>query len=103
MAKQLPCVKQKRAAQTKRVAMVEFGWKSFGCKNQPNELCYVNHNCQPNTYMRVAFSNVEFYTLRPIKKRRILSAIMAQIHNEGKLKCTCANKLQGLSLYINTF
>ena len=59
---------RKRAAKTRRVAMVVFGdGKALDGSINPNELRYVNHSCNPNTYMRVAYNKVEFYTLRSIK------------------------------------
>jgi uncharacterized protein len=81
---------RKRAAQTKRVAMVEFGdGRALDASIHPNELRYVNHSCQPNTYMRVANSLVEFYSLRSIKKGEELTCNYGETHHDGKLKCRC--------------
>ncbi len=81
---------RKRAALTKRVAMVEFGdGRALDASIDPNELRYVNHSCQPNTYMRVAFSKVEFYSLHPIKKGEELTCNYGPTHHDGKLKCAC--------------
>ena len=45
---------RKRASQTKRVAMVEFGdGRALDASVNPNALRYINHSCSPNTYMRV--------------------------------------------------
>ena len=84
---------RKRAAQTKRVAMVEFGdGRALDASINPNELRYVNHSCQPNTYMRVAHSKVEFYSLRQIKKGEELTCNYGETHHDGKLKCRCGAK-----------
>jgi len=81
---------RKRASKTKRVAMVEFGdGRALDASVDPNELRYVNHSCNPNTYMRVAHSNVEFYSLRSIKKGEELTCNYGATHHDGKLPCRC--------------
>jgi uncharacterized protein len=81
---------RKRAATLKRVAMVEFGdGRALDASVNPNELRYVNHSCQPNTYMRCCYSRVEFYSLRPIRKGEELTCNYGETHHDGKLKCRC--------------
>jgi uncharacterized protein len=84
---------RKRAAKIKRVAMVEFGdGRALDASVNANELRYINHSCQPNTYMRVAYSRVEFYTLRKIKTGEELTCNYGETHHDGKLKCCCGAK-----------
>jgi SET domain-containing protein len=81
---------RKRAAKTKRVAMVEFGdGRALDASINPNQLRYVNHSCSPKTYMRVAHSRVEFYSLTTIKKGEELTCNYGPTHHDGKLKCGC--------------
>ena len=81
---------RKRAAKTKRVAMVEFGdGRALDASIHPNELRYVNHSCSPNTYMRVCYSRVEFYSLRLISKGEELTCNYGPTHHDCKLKCRC--------------
>jgi SET domain-containing protein len=54
-----------------------------------NELSYINHSCSPNTYMRRAYRQVEFYTLRKIKKGEELTCDYGETHHDGKLPCCC--------------
>lgn len=83
---------RKRAGKTKRVAMVEFGdGRALDASINPNELRYVNHSCSPNTYMRVCYNRVEFYTLRIIKKGEELTCNYGPTHHDGKLKCSCGS------------
>ena len=83
---------RKRAKQTKRVAMVEFGdGRALDASAKPNSLRYINHSCSPNTYMRVCYSRVEFYTLRQIKKGEELTCNYGPTHHDGKLKCSCGS------------
>lgn len=81
---------RKRAAKTKRVAMVEFGdGRALDGSINPNELRYINHSCKPNTYMRVCYGKVEFYAKRDIKKGEELTCDYGPTHHDGKLKCRC--------------
>ena len=54
-----------------------------------NELRYINHSCDPNTYMRRAYRKVEFYTLRAIRKGEELTCDYGETHHDGKLPCRC--------------
>jgi SET domain-containing protein len=81
---------RKRAAKTKRVAMVEFGdGRALDATIRSNQLRYVNHSCNPNTYMRVCYSRVEFYALRKINVGEELTCNYGPTHHDGKLKCQC--------------
>jgi SET domain-containing protein len=81
---------RKIAAQTKRVAMVEFGnGRALHAGVNSNELRYINHSCSPNTYMRVTHNRVEFYALRDIKLNEELTCNYGETHHDGKLPCRC--------------
>lgn len=57
-----------------------------------NELSYINHSCDPNTYLRRAYQKVEFYSKRTIKKGEELTADYGETHHDGKLPCRCGAK-----------
>lgn len=81
---------RRRASKIKRVAMVEFGdGRALDASVCPNALRYVNHSCMPNTYMRVCYSKVEFYSLRQIRKGTELTCDYGETHHDGKLPCRC--------------
>jgi uncharacterized protein len=71
--------------------MVEFDNEDIAldASVQCNELRFINHSCDPNTYMRRAYQKVEFYSLRPIKKGEELTCDYGETHHEGKLPCRC--------------
>lgn len=58
----------------------------------PNDLRFINHSCEPNTYLRVLRNRVEFYALRTIKKGEELSCDYGETHHEGTLPCKCGAK-----------
>lgn len=81
---------RRRSERTQRVAIVEFGdGRALDASINPNQLRYVNHSCQPNSFMRVCFSRVEFYALRQIKKGEELTCDYGLTHHDGKLRCKC--------------
>ncbi len=62
----------------------------------PNDMKYINHSCDPNTYLRVMKDRVEFYALRRIRKGEELTADYGETHHDGKLPCRCgANNCKG--------
>ena len=71
--------------------MVEFDHDDIAldASINSNELRYINHSCDPNTYMRRAYRKVEFYALRSIKKGEELTCDYGETHHDGKLLCQC--------------
>ncbi len=58
----------------------------------PNDMRFINHSCDPNTFMRVMKNRVEFYALKSIKKGEELSCDYGETHHEGTLPCRCGAK-----------
>jgi len=58
----------------------------------PNDLKYINHSCDPNTYLRVLKNRVEFYALKNISKGQELTCDYGETHHDGKLPCRCGAK-----------
>lgn len=84
---------RRRASKLHCIAIVEFGdGRALDAGKFPTPLKYINHSCDPNTYMRVAYSRVEFYTKKPIKKGEELTANYGPTHHDGKLPCRCGAK-----------
>ena len=59
---------------------------------KPNDMRFINHSCDPNTYLRVMKNRVEFYALKKIKKGQELSCDYGETHHEGTLPCCCGAK-----------
>ncbi len=87
-------VARQRAAKIKKVAMVEFGdGRALDASVNSNELRYVNHSCAPNTYMRVCYNRVEFYSLKKIRQGEELTCNYGPTHHDGALPCRCGAKV----------
>ena len=84
-------VKQQHAGE---LLMVEFDNDpvALDASINRNALSYINHSCDPNTYMRRAYRQVEFYSKRPIKKGEELTCDYGETHHDGKLPCKCGAK-----------
>jgi SET domain-containing protein len=74
--------------------MVEFDHEDIAldASINSNALRYINHSCDPNTYMRRAYRKVEFYTKRKIEKGEELTCDYGETHHDGKLPCRCGAK-----------
>lgn len=83
-------VARKRAANTQRVAMVEFGnGYALDASVNANALRYLNHSCRPNCFMRCINNRVEFWTLRTIRSGEELTCHYGPTHHDGQLACRC--------------
>lgn len=72
------------------IAIVELtGLLALDAREFRNELCFVNHSCRPNCFMRVYKLTIEVYCLRTIKKGTELTLDYGDTHHEGKLRCEC--------------
>lgn len=74
----------------KVINMVELGNDlALNASANPNDMRFINHSCDPNTFMRVMKDRVEFYAKRTIKKGEELSCDYGETHHEGTLPCKC--------------
>jgi len=75
------------------ISLVElWNGKTLDASVNSNELRYINHSCEPNTFMRTFRNDVEFYTLRTIKVHEELTCNYGPTHHDGSKKCTCGAK-----------
>jgi SET domain-containing protein len=82
----------KRAKQAKRIAIVQLSDKEAidgGVNGGPFQ--FVNHSCEPNVFIRIAYGRVEFYTMRKIKVGEELTCDYGYSYHEGQLPCRCGS------------
>jgi uncharacterized protein len=80
---------RRRAQGMDVVTIVEFeDDKALDVATDPC-LRYVNHSCDPNTYMRRIGHRVEFYAIRRIRAGEELTCDYGETHHEGQLPCQC--------------
>lgn len=81
---------REKAKGNESISIVElWNGKALDASAINNELRYINHSCQPNTYMRTLGNHVEFYALRSIKPNEELTCNYGPTHHDGKRKCNC--------------
>jgi uncharacterized protein len=74
------------------ISMVElWNGKAIDASNEKG-VRFINHSCDPNTFMRTFNYHVEFYALRNIKKGEELTCDYGPTHHDGKLPCKCGAK-----------
>lgn len=81
---------REKVKRNESISIVElWNGKALDASNINNELRFINHSCQPNTYMRTLGNHVEFYALRSIKPNEELTCNYGPTHHDGKRKCGC--------------
>jgi SET domain-containing protein len=72
------------------LAMVElWNGKAIDATKHSTGLRYINHSCDPNTYMRTFNYHVEFYALKKIAAGEELTCNYGETHHNGKRVCKC--------------
>jgi SET domain-containing protein len=83
---------RRRAKGKRRLALVELeDGTSIDASRHGNEFRYINHSCSPNTYIRICYGRVEFYSLRAIPAGQELTCDYGYNHHEGTLRCKCGS------------
>ena len=80
---------RRRAAKLKVVAIVELDRKAIDARGMRRGFRFINHSCEPNTFMRRTKDRAEFYALRDIAKGEELTVDYEDSHHEGRLRCRC--------------
>jgi SET domain-containing protein len=81
---------RQKAKVNESISIVElWNGKALDASVINNDLRYINHSCQPNTYMRNIGNHVEFYALRSIKTNEELTCNYGPTHHDGTRQCKC--------------
>jgi uncharacterized protein len=80
---------RRRAKGRDIVAIVELDKFAYDATVGDNAFRWINHSCQPNTFIRCTPTRAEFYALRPIAAGEELTTDYVDSHHNGKLKCRC--------------
>jgi uncharacterized protein len=81
---------RKRARGAKRIVIVELSaTKAIDGSVSGGPFQFVNHSCDPNLFVRIAYGRVEFYAKRNISAGEELTCDYGDSHHEGRLPCGC--------------
>jgi SET domain-containing protein len=79
-----------RARQRKRIAIVEIDQRhAIDGHVGGGPFRFINHSCEPNVFVRIAYGRMEFYARTDIPAGHELTMDYVNSHHEGKLPCRC--------------
>ncbi|MGZ5033761.1 MAG: SET domain-containing protein [Usitatibacter sp.] len=82
---------RRRARGRSIVAIVELERHALDATRSRRGFRFINHSCEPNTFIRCTPSRAEFYALRTIRKGEELTADYGESHHNGRLPCRCGS------------
>jgi SET domain-containing protein len=83
---------RKRVKGAKRIVIVELSaTQAIDGSVRGGPFQFVNHSCDPNMFVRIAYGRVEFYARRNISMGEELTCDDGDSHHDGKLSCGCAS------------
>ena len=83
---------RRRAKGSAIVAIVELDKFAYDARVGDNAFRWINHSCEPNTYIRCTDTRAEFYAMRAIRAGEELTTDYVDSHHNGRLPCRCGAK-----------
>ena len=80
---------RRRARGRSIVAIVELERHALDATDSPRGFRFINHSCDPNTFIRCTHVRAEFYARRAIAKGEELTTDYGESHHNGQLPCRC--------------
>ena len=80
---------RRRARGRRIVAIVELEDFALDATDTGRGFRFINHSCEPNTFMRCTATRAEFYALRCIRAGEELTVDYGDSHHDGRLPCRC--------------
>ncbi len=80
---------RRRASNRRIVAIVELERHAIDATRTGRGFRFINHSCDPNTFMRCTATRAEFYARRAIRAGEELTVDYVDSHHDGKLRCRC--------------
>jgi SET domain-containing protein len=83
---------RRRAKQRKRIAIVEVSDRQAIDGNiGGGPFRFINHSCDANVFIRIAYGRAEFYARADIAAGEELTTDYGSSHHDGKLRCVCSS------------
>lgn len=80
---------RRRARARRVIAIVELVTRAIDAHGLRHGFRFINHSCEPNTFLRRTDERAEFYALRDIAAGEELTLDYGDNHHEGRLACRC--------------
>jgi uncharacterized protein len=83
---------RRRARGATRISIVELSaTKAIDGSVGGGPFQFVNHSCDPSSFIRIAFGRIEFYALRDLRSGDEITCDYGDSHHNGKLPCVCGS------------
>ena len=80
---------KRRAHRAKlRICAIDSRWSIDGSRGG-NGTHYINHSCQPNSYMKILYGHILFYALRDIRPGEEITIDYEETLHSDKKRCRC--------------
>jgi len=84
---------RRRVKNLKKIAIVEMTTEAIDESGPGGGVFrYINHSCDSNSYIRIAYNRVEFYTRRAIRAGEELTCDYGATQHNGTLPCRCQSQ-----------
>ena len=80
---------RRRARGRRIVAIVELERHALDATGWKHGFRFINHSCEPNTFIRCTPQRAEFYALRAIRAGEELTCDYGESQHNGRLPCRC--------------
>ena len=77
-----------RTRRKHRICAINYYWSIDGSRGG-NGTQYINHSCQPNSYMRVTRGHLLFMALRDIRPGEEITCDYVSTHHPDDYRCRC--------------
>jgi SET domain-containing protein len=75
-----------------RICAINTHWSLDGSLGG-NGTHYINHSCQPNSFMKILYGHIQFYALRDIKPGEEITIDYEYTLHSDKKRCYCGARL----------
>jgi len=83
---------RRRSREAKRIAIVEISaTRAIDGSIGGGPFQFINHSCNPNVFIRIAYNRAEFYAKRNIRVGEELTCDYGDSHHDGRLACRCGS------------
>lgn len=80
---------RRRAKGRSVIAIVELDRHALDATRMTRGFRFINHSCDPNTFIRCTPVRAEFYARRAIAAGEELTVDYGESHHNGELRCRC--------------
>ena len=71
-----------------RICAINSRWSLDGSRGG-NGTHYINHSCEPNSYMKIHYGRIQFYALRDIRPGEEITIDYQSTLHSDKKRCSC--------------